>query len=239
MELLPDIHLIDGVNSNAYLVIEPAGLTLVDSGLPGSDQKILAYLRALGKTPSQLSRILLTHQHVDHVGGAAELASLSGAEVIAHPLDMPAIEGTGPRDIPSGPMSILFRTMLLPRLRPVVVTRQVRAGETVPILLDDGGLQVIETPGHTLGQIAFYLPGRRLLFAGDAYRHTVRGEVALPFKMFNRDTARARESLAALGALAIDSSLPGHGKPLAHGAAEPLARAVKAAERATASRQAG
>jgi glyoxylase-like metal-dependent hydrolase (beta-lactamase superfamily II) len=233
MELLPDIHLIDGVNSNAYLIIEPTGLTLVDSGLPGSDQKILAYLRALGKTPSQLSRILLTHQHVDHVGGAAELASLSGAEVIAHPLDTPAIEGTGLRDIPSGPMAILFRAMLLPRLRPVAVTWQVRAGEVLPVLADDGGLRVVETPGHTLGQIALYLPGRRLLFAGDTYRHTARGEVALPFKMFNRDTAQARDSLAALGALAVDSSLPGHGKPLAHGAAEPLERAVKAAERSS------
>jgi len=239
MELLPDIHLIDGVNSNAYLIIEPAGLTLVDSGLPGSDQKILAYLRTLGKAPSQVSRILLTHQHVDHVGGAAELASLSGAEVIAHPLDTPAIEGTGPRDMPSGPMAILFRAMLLPRLRPVAVTRQVRAGETLPVLVDGGGLQVIETPGHTLGQIAFYLPGRRLLFAGDTYRHTVRGEVAIPFKMFNRDTAQTRESLAALGTLAVDISLPGHGKPMVRGAAEPLARAVKAAERSSASRQAG
>ncbi len=239
MELLPNIHLIDGVTSNAYLIVEPMGLTLVDSGLPGSDQKILAYLRALGKAPSQVSRILLTHQHVDHVGGAAELASLSGAEVIAHPLDTPAIEGTGPRDMPSGPLAILFRAMLLPRLRPVAVTRQVRAGETLPVLVDDGGLQVIETPGHTLGQIAFYLPGRRLLFAGDAYRHTARGEIAIPFKMFNRDTAQALESLAALGPLAIDSSLPGHGKPLAHGAAEPLARTVKAAERSSARRQVG
>jgi glyoxylase-like metal-dependent hydrolase (beta-lactamase superfamily II) len=136
-------------------------------------------------------------------------------------------------------MAILFRAMLLPRLRPVAVTWQVRVGETLSVLADDGGLRVIETPGHTLGQIALYLPGRRLLFAGDAYRHTARGEIALPFKMFNCDTAQARQSLAALGALAIDVSLPGHGKPLAHGAAEPLARAVKAAERATASRQAG
>ncbi len=236
MELLPDIHLIDGVNSNAYLIIEPTGLTLVDSGLPGSDQKILAYLRGLGKAPSQVSRILLTHQHVDHVGGAAELASLSGAEVIAHPLDTPAIEGTAPRDIPSGPLAIVFRSMLLPRLRPVAVTRQVRAGETLPVLAEDGGLQVIETPGHTLGQIAFYLPGRRLLFAGDTYRHTRRGEVAIPFKMFNRDTPQTFASLASLGTLAIDISLPGHGKPMAHGAAEPVARAVKAARRSSASR---
>lgn len=233
MELFPDIHLIDGVNSNTYLIIEPSGLTLVDSGLPGSanEAKILAYLRALGKVPTQLSYILLTHQHVDHVGGAAELASLSGAEVIAHPLDAPAIEGTAPRELPSGPMAIVFRRMLLPRLRPVAVTRHVTAGETLPILAEDGGLQVIETPGHTIGQIAFYLPGRRLLFAGDTYRHTARGEVALPYKMFNRDTAQARVSLAALSAFAIDVSLPGHGQPIPRDAAGPLGRAVEDARR--------
>lgn len=229
MELFPDIHLIDGVNSNTYLIVEPSGLTLVDTGLPGSAKKILAYLRAIGKTPTQLSAILLTHQHVDHVGGAAELASLSGAEVIAHPLDAPAIEGKAPRDLPSGPLAIVFRTVLLPRLRPVSALRQVTAGETLPILADDGGLQVIETPGHTRGQIAFYLPGRRLLFAGDTYMHTRRGEVALPYKMFTRDIARARQSLASMGAFAIDSSLPGHGKPIMHHAAGPISRAVESA----------
>ncbi len=234
MELFPDIHLIDGVNSNAYLIIEPSGLTLVDSGLPGSETKILTYLRRIGKVPTQLSHILLTHQHVDHVGGAAELAALSGAEVIAHPLDAPAIEGAAPRDMPKGPMAIAFRVALLPRLRPVAVTRQVTAGETLPVLVDDGGLQVIATPGHTRGQIAFYLPGRRLLFAGDTYRHTMRGEVAIPFRMFNRDTAAARVSLASLGALAIDVSLPGHGKPILRDASGPVGRAVKAAGRSSA-----
>lgn len=226
MELFPDIHLIDGVNSNTFLIIEPAGLTLIDSGLPGSEKNILAYLRAIGKVPTQLRYILLTHQHVDHVGGAAELAALSGAEVIAHPVDTPAIDGTAPRDLPSGPMSLVFRAVLLPRLRSVAVSRQVTGGETLPVLSGDGGLQVIETPGHTLGQIAFYLPGRRLLFAGDTYRHTRRGEVALPFKMFNRDTDRALMSLASLGAYSIDASLPGHGTPMVRHAAGPLGRAV-------------
>ena len=231
MELFPDIHLIDGVTSNAYLIIEPSGLILVDSGMPGSEKKILAYLRALGKTPTQLRAILLTHQHVDHVGGAAELASLSGAEVIAHPLDAPAIEGTAPRDLPSGPLALVFRAMLLPRLRSAQVLRRVTAGETLPILADDGGLRVIETPGHTRGQIAFYLPGRRLLFAGDTYRHTTRGEVAIPFRMFNRDTPRALASLASLDGLAIESSLPGHGKPILRDATGPVKRAAEAAGR--------
>ena len=233
MQLLPDIHLIDGVTANAYLIVEPSGLTLIDSGLPGSAAKILAYLRTLGKTPAQLRTILLTHQHVDHVGGAAEIAALSGAEVLAHPLDAPAIAETEPRYMPSGPLALVFRMALLPRLRPVTATRTITAGETLPILGDDGGLQVIETPGHTLGQIAFYLPGRRLLFAGDSYRHTARGEVALPFRMFNRDTPGALVSLASLGAYAIDASLPGHGKPLPRDATGPLGRAVEAAARAT------
>ena len=48
MQLFSDIHLIDGVTSNAYLIVEPSGLTLVDSGMPGSAKKILAYLRAQG-----------------------------------------------------------------------------------------------------------------------------------------------------------------------------------------------
>lgn len=236
MELFPDIHLIDGVTSNAYLIVEPSGLTLVDTGMPGSASKILAYLRALGHVPSQLHTILLTHQHVDHVGGAAELAALSGAEVIAHPLDAPAIEGTEPRDLPSGPLALVFRTVLLPRLRMVAVTRRVTAGETLPILADDGGLRVIETPGHTRGEVALYLPGRRLLFAGDTYRHTARGEVATPPRMFNRDTAQARASLASLGELAIDASLPGHGKPIPQGAAGAVGRAVEAAGRVALSR---
>lgn len=232
MELFPDIHLIDGVMSNAYLIIEPSGLTLIDSGMPGSAKSILAYLRTLGNVPTQLSRILLTHQHVDHVGGAAELAALSGAEVIAHPLDAPAIGGIEPREMPSGPLAVIFRAVLLPRLKPVTVTRRVKAGETLPILAGDGGLRIIETPGHTRGQIAFYLPGRRLLFAGDAYRHTRGGEVAPPPRMFSRDMAQARASLAALSALEIDASLPGHGTPLLQDASGPVSRAVEAAGRA-------
>lgn len=231
MELLPDIHRIDGVNANAYLIVEPSGLTVIDTGLPGSGQKTLAYLRAIGKAPTQLRTIILTHQHVDHMGGAAELASLSGAEVLAHPLDIPAIEGKSPRDIPKGPLSLVFRAVLLPRLRSVPVTRQIEEGETLPILADDGGLQVIETPGHTLGEIALYLPGRRLLFAGDTYRHTAAGEVRNSPGMFNRDTALALASLAALDAYEIESSLPGHGKPLVGTARAPMQRATAAAQR--------
>src|SRR5262249_27567413 len=103
MEALPGIHRIDGVIANVYLLVEPQGLTLIDTGMPGSSRKILDYVRRIGHSPRDVTTILLTHQHVDHVGGAEELARATGADVLAHPLDAPAIEGTARRDVPSGP----------------------------------------------------------------------------------------------------------------------------------------
>lgn len=226
MELLPAIHHIPGVTCNVYLIVEPDGLTLIDTGLPGSSKRVVAYLRGLGRDIGDVRRILLTHQHVDHVGNAAQLAA-SGAEVVAHPTDAPAIAGTAPRELPKWPLRPVFQLALLPRLRSVTVTRLVRAGEVVPVLPEEGGLQVVETPGHTLGQIAFYLPGRRLLFAGDAYNHAGT-RIAAPPAMFTTDMPLALRSLASLAALDIDASLPGHGEPMVTGAGERLAEAIRA-----------
>lgn len=226
MELLPGIHRVDGVTSNVYLLVEPDGLTVVDTGMPGSGPKIAAYIRRMGRDPRELRHVLLTHQHLDHVGGAAALAAETSADVLAHPMDAPAIEGKAPRDLPHGPLRPIFRWLLLPRLQPVHVTRQVRAGETLPVLQDDGGLQVIETPGHTLGQIGFYLPGRKLFFAGDAYAHG-KDRIVPSYAMFNRDTPLAHRTLADLAqSLEIEVSLCGHGAPILQGAGEKLRAAA-------------
>lgn len=225
MELLPDVHLVDGVTCNVYLLLEPGIVTLVDTGMPGSAGKVIAYLRALGRDPRDLQRIILTHQHVDHVGGVAALAAQTGAEVIAPAGDTPAIEGRAPRELPKGPLRLAFSLLLLPRLQNAKVTRQVRPGERIPVFEADGGLRVMDTPGHTLGHVSFYLPGRRLLFAGDAYRHAGK-RIAPPPRMFTTDMALARRSLAALTRLDVDASLPGHGAPIPRGAGELLAATI-------------
>ena len=226
MELQPGIHIVDNVSCNVYLLIEGDELTLIDTGMQGNASKVVSYIRSIGRDPLRIVRILLTHQHVDHVGGAAALAALAHPRVYAHPLDVPAISGTGPRDVPGGPLGIAFRA-LHSRLKPVAVTDEVHENDVIPVFGEDGGLRVIETPGHTLGQIAFYLPGRKLLFAGDTYQHSG-GQIAPPPRMLNCDNALALRTLRDLPEkVEIKASLPGHGAPILTGARALLSGAVK------------
>jgi glyoxylase-like metal-dependent hydrolase (beta-lactamase superfamily II) len=227
MQILSSIHQVDGVSSNVFLLAEDSGLTVIDSGMPGSGPKILSYIRQIGRRPEDLRRVVLTHQHVDHVGGAAYLAAETGAEVLAHPLDTSAIEGKGPRELPRNALlRQVFKSVMLPRLQPVSVTGMLTPGESLPVLLDDGGLQVVATPGHTSGHVSLYLPRRRVLFAGDALTQ-VRGRVAAPPAMFTMDMATALRSLAALAEMPIEASLPGHGRVIVQKARERIAAAVK------------
>ena len=89
MQIFPDVHQVDGVDCNVYIITEPDGLTIVDAGLPGAPKRILAAIAALGHSPRDVHHILLTHQHVDHIGGLARLAAATGAETWASGGDTP------------------------------------------------------------------------------------------------------------------------------------------------------
>jgi glyoxylase-like metal-dependent hydrolase (beta-lactamase superfamily II) len=226
VELQQDIHLVDGVVCNVYLILESDGVTMIDTGTPGRSSAVIAYLGKLGRSVHDLRNILLTHQHVDHIGNAASLSTPSGAQITAHPADAPAIEGKAPRELPNSVvMRSLLNLLFVWRLKPLQVDNQVSAGQTLPILPAEGGLQVVETPGHTTGHISFYLPGRKLLFAGDAYRHA-NGKLVPSPRVYNHDTPEALRSMAILTDYDIEASLPGHGVPILADAGARLGEAV-------------
>ena len=76
MQLTPSLHRL-GTSSlvNSYLVEEAGQLTLIDAGLPGLWKDLVAELRAINRSPSDIRAVLLTHGDVDHVGFAERLSS--------------------------------------------------------------------------------------------------------------------------------------------------------------------
>ena len=142
---------------NAYLVEEEDGLTLVDTMLPRSDDRILAAAEALGKP---IRRIALTHAHQDHIGSLDALAAkLPGVEVLISARDARLLAGDKSVD-PDEPQVKLRGAITGAETRP---TRTIEAGDVV------GSLEVHASPGHTPGHLAFFDPRDRALYAGDAY----------------------------------------------------------------------
>ncbi|MFL5999648.1 MAG: MBL fold metallo-hydrolase [Streptomyces sp.] len=210
IELLPRLHLLRFPVGQACLWRDGDESTLIDAGPPGSAAPIAARLQG------RLRRIVLTHFHEDHVGGAAELAAMTGAEVLAHRLDAPVIRGEvlGPPPVFEDWERPLHAAALrhLPQgefARPSKVT-ELSDGD----VLDFGdGARVVHVPGHTPGSIAVHLPEQGVLFTGDAVAASpLDGKVMLG--VFNVDRAQAVNSYATLAALGANLACFGHGDPI-------------------------
>ena len=64
MEIIATVHLIPNIVANPYLIIDPDGLTVIDTGLPCNYRKILKYMTGLGYSPSDLKRIIISFSRV-------------------------------------------------------------------------------------------------------------------------------------------------------------------------------
>lgn len=120
-----------------FLVGVSTGLVLIDAGLKGSAAEIELALQRVGAQWSDITDVVLTHSHPDHVGGLDEVTSRTpGADVWAGAPEAQAISSAVP-------------------LRPLSEGDNVR------------GLRVIETPGHTKGHICLLHEDEGVLFVGD------------------------------------------------------------------------
>ncbi len=214
MEVIPGVHAIDLGMVHAYLYAEADRLTLIDAGLSTHVSRILEEIDAIGCKPRDLKQVVMTHYHVDHSGGAAELVDRSGAQVLAHTLDAPIIRGVEQEQLPVFQSDVERQaheriTADIPSFRSTAVDRELADGDEIDL---DGGATVVHVPGHTAGSIAIHLPKRRALFVGDAAARMPDGQLIVG--VFNADPEQARRSFAKLAELEFDVALFGHGAPL-------------------------
>ena len=212
MKIIEGVYIVPGVVANPYLIVDADGLTVIDTGLPRSEKKILAYIADLGKRAQDVSRIIITHADLDHFGGLAALKVATGARTYASRIEADAIaQGKSSREIkPSG---FSFRRALFALLQPFVKATPVRIdeilneGDTLPVL---GSLHAVETPGHTPGHISLFAPSVGVLFCGDSMVSAANGlQGSRPGITW--DETRARESERKQAALAAQIVCCGHG----------------------------
>ncbi len=214
MEVVGGLHAVPLIGSNAFL-IEDGELTLVDAGHRGSIAMLRRYLERIGRRMSDITRIVCTHGHPDHIGGVEEIARVSGAQVLMHPADMERLHiklRDVFRDGRPGPGAIIAFLTRAPEAAPL------NEGDVIPAL---GGLRVIHTPGHTPGSICLYSPTRRLVIVGDILQR-MRGVLTLPNYVFTDDMGLARRSIARLAELDIETILFSHYPALHEGGGDAL-----------------
>ncbi len=207
MLIAPNVHRVRGLIVNSYLLEDDDGLTLIDAGV--SAKKVLSYLGRIGRASRDIVRIIITHADPDHYGGLAELREASGATVYAHPVEAAAIEQGGlSRELKPGCQAKLLK-LIMSRvtLSPAPVDEHLRHGQELPVL---GGLQVVDTPGHTPGHVSLFSPLAGVLFCGDSIQNmTGRMRVSRGANTWDEDVAK--QSMEVQCELRPQVVCPGHG----------------------------
>jgi glyoxylase-like metal-dependent hydrolase (beta-lactamase superfamily II) len=213
------VHIIPMGMANAFLIERPNELILIDAGYPGKETAVFETIRGLGRSPDQLSHLIFTHGHPDHIGSAAAIVRETGARTYLHQLDIPMAESGGPfRPMEAAPgllRRVLCRLLYHPdrRVHPVAINQPLIDGEMLAIA---GGIEVIHAPGHCAGQVALLWHPGRMLFAGDVCANIMGLGDPLGFESLKEGRASQRK----LASLSFDAAGFGHGEPIARDASK-------------------
>jgi glyoxylase-like metal-dependent hydrolase (beta-lactamase superfamily II) len=176
MQLTPNVHLVgsgrlgfelsNDFDCHVFLLDGGSEAALIDSGVGLDTEKILENIRATD-LEKKITKIILTHAHSDHMGGAGELRAALDAQVCA-----PAEAANWIRNADETAVSLELakRAGYYPndyRLKPSAVDVELRDGDTIRV--GDLQMRVIETPGHCRGHCSYVVENaeRKLLFGGD------------------------------------------------------------------------
>ncbi len=185
------------------------GWTIVDAALSAVAERLVRDLGKLGIRTGDVERIVLTHGHLDHAGGAERVRAAFGArEVLVGAADLDDVRsGT---NASGDPGSLLERSPLPSPGYPAVPGAQPLTGDLA--LDDDHDLVVVPTPGHTDGHVSFHLPHRGVVLGGDTVFNVFRLTPSPGFLC--ADAGRNLASILTLAELDPSVLLLAHGTPV-------------------------
>jgi len=194
-------------------------VTLVDMGIKQSGPKVLAALTAIGSGPSDVTRLLLTHAHPDHAGGAAQVARATGRTFGIHEDDARYAEaGHSPQRDQSFLLArVMTKLFGANRFPAVTVGERLTDGQVLDVA---GGLEVVHTPGHSPGHAAYLHRPTGVLVTGDSIFNVRR--VRWPIKSFCTDFRLTQQTAQRLAELDYATAAFTHGPEIVGTAREEI-----------------
>ena len=212
---IPEQGMFDG---NCYILGDPAdALALIDTGNGFNIKSVLQKLTKIGVPYKRVQKILLTHCHLDHIGGLYKLLKLwkQPFEVSAHEIEAPVLE-QGVKDVIVPIKDILgpliggiAKVFMNFKPAPLKIHQKLKDGDTIAV----GALQLrtIHTPGHSAGSCCFYEEKLKVLFTGDTvFSANAVGRVDLK----TGNSSELLKSLEKLSTVEVQTLCPGHMQPV-------------------------
>ena len=205
---------------NPTLIWENDNVILVDTGFPGQQQLFKEQIEKAGVPFDNINMIILTHHDIDHIGGLNGMVKeiKNNVKVISHVEEKPYIQGdkvphklakleanAEALDENMKQMYNMMKTGFAAGYKEV--DEVLKDGDVLPYL---GGIEVIYTPGHTIGHMCLYLRESKTLIAGDLlfYRE---GKLSKADSSINHDQDLALKSLKKLTQYDIENIICYHG----------------------------
>jgi len=188
----PDIS--HSYDATAFVVEDGGGLVMIDSGAGRSTARIMDNIKSAGLDPQGIKTLVLTHCHIDHIGGAPYFRRELGCRLVIHELDAEAVADGDP--------VLTAANWYESDFPPTKIDERLSGAEGT--LVPGGELKWLHTPGHTPGSICLYLDRgeERVLFGQDIHG---------PFlPSFRSDINLWKSSMEKLLALDADVLCEGH-----------------------------